>query len=209
VGVREWLIPQDQVFFDLFEELADTVVEAAELLVQVLETEKSPVECCPAMKEIEHRGDTITHRIYHHLNRTFITPLEPDEISSVASVLDDVLDCIEGSVQKMRVYGVEHPDDVMRQLAKLIQLSAVEVREAIFGLRTLKNPRDVDARVIEINRLENLADDVLGHAFMDLFRTNDPIRILKLKDVYEELERATDRCETVANIISDIVIRHT
>jgi len=209
VGLREVLIPQDQVFFDLFEELADIVVEAADLLVRFTESGTNPVECCPRMKELEHAGDTITHQVYYHLNRTFITPLEPEEISRLASVLDDVLDCVEGSVQKMRVYGVEESDDVMRQLAKLIQLSAVELQGAIRGLRKLKNAKDVSERVIEINRLENLADDVLGHAFMDLFRTNDAIRILKLKDVYEELERATDRCETVANIISDIVIRHT
>ncbi|MGD9936996.1 MAG: DUF47 domain-containing protein [Methanoregulaceae archaeon] len=209
MGLREVLIPQDRVFFDLFEELANIVVDAADLLVRFTEFGVNPVECCPQMKDLEHAGDMVTHRIYHHLNRTFITPLEPEEISRLASVLDDVLDCVEGSVQKMRVYGVEESDDVMRQLAKLIQLSAVELQGAIQGLRELKDARYVGERVIEINRLENLADDVLGHAFMDLFKTNDPIRILKYKDIYEELERATDRCETVANMISDIVIRHT
>lgn len=209
MGLREVLIPQDQVFFDLFEEMADTLVEAADLLVQFTESGANPVGCCPQMKDLEHAGDTITHRIYNQLNLVFITPLEPEEISSLASVLDDVLDCIEGSVQMMRVYGVEESDDVMRQFAKLIRLSAVEMQSAIRSLRKLSNTKDISARVIEINRLENLADDVLGHALSDLFKTNDALRILKFKDIYEELERATDRCETVANIISDIVIRHS
>jgi uncharacterized protein len=91
----------------------------------------------------------------------------------------------------------------------LIQLSAVELQGAIQGLRKLGNGKNIDARVIEINRLENLADEVLGHALSDLFKTNDAVQIIKFKDVYEELERATDACETVANMISDIVIRHT
>ncbi len=209
MGLREVLIPQDQVFFDLFEEMADILVEAADLLVQFTESGANPVGCCPQMKDLEHAGDTVTHRIYNQLNLVFITPLEPEEISSLASVLDDVLDCIEGSVQMMRVYGVEESDDVMRQFAKLIRLSVVEMQGAIRSLRKLSNAKDIGARVIEINRLENLADDVLGHALSDLFKTNDALRILKFKDIYEELERATDRCETVANIISDIVIRHS
>jgi uncharacterized protein Yka (UPF0111/DUF47 family) len=209
VGLREVLIPQDQVFFDLFEEMADILVKAADMLVQFTTSGANPVGCCPQMKELEHAGDTVTHRIYDHLNRTFITPLEPEEISRLGSVLDDVLDCVEGSVQMMRVYGVEESDDVMRQLAMLIQLSVVELQGAIKSLRKLGNGKAIDARVIEVNRLENLADEVLGHALSDLFKTNDAVRIIKLKDVYEELERATDACETVANIISDIVIRHT
>ncbi|NLX49595.1 MAG: DUF47 family protein [Methanospirillum sp.] len=209
MGLREVLIPQDQVFFDLFEEMADILVTAADLLVRFMESGAHPPECSQEMKDLEHAGDTVTHRIYNHLNRTFITPLEPEEISHLASVLDDVLDCIEGSIQMMRVYGVDEADDVMRQLAKLIRLSTVEVQGATRGLRKLSNGKQIAERVIEINRIENLADDVLGHALSDLFKTNDPVRILKLKDVYSELERATDRCEMVANIISDIVIRHS
>ena len=162
MGLREVLIPQDQVFFDLFEEMAEILVKAADMLVQFTESGANPVGCCPQMKDLEHAGDTVTHRIYDQLNRTFITPLEPEEISRLASVLDDVLDCVEGSVQMMRVYGIEESDDVMRQMAKLIQLSVVELQGAIQGLRKLSNGKNIDARVIEINRLENLADDVLG-----------------------------------------------
>jgi uncharacterized protein Yka (UPF0111/DUF47 family) len=209
VGLREVLIPQDQVFFDLFEEMAGILVSAADLLVRFTESGENPVGCCPEMKDIEHAGDTVTHRIYDQLNRTFITPLEPEEISHLASGLDDVLDSIEGSVQMMRVYGVEEADDVMRELAMLIQLSVVELQAAIKSLRKLSNGNDIAPRVIEINRLENLGDEVLGHGLSDLFKTNDAVRILKLKDVYEELERATDWCERVAFTISDIVIRHT
>lgn len=209
MGLREVLIPQDQVFFDLFEEMAEILVKAADLLVKFTGSGANPVGCCPEMKEIEHAGDTVTHRVYFQLNRTFITPLEPEEISHLASGLDDVLDSIEGSVQMMRVYGVEEADDVMRELARLIQLSVVEIQGAIKSLRKLSNGNDIGARVIEVNRLENLGDEVLGHGLSDLFKTNDAVRIIKLKDVYEELERATDWCERVAFIISDIVIRHT
>ena len=97
MGLREVLIPQDQVFFDLFEEMAGILVSAADLLVKFTEAGANPVGCCPDMKEIEHAGDTVTHRIYHQLNRTFITPLEPEEISHLASGLDDVLDAQRGA----------------------------------------------------------------------------------------------------------------
>ncbi len=209
MGLREVIIPQDQVFFDLFEQMADILVKAADLLVQSMSPGTNPVGCCPGMKDLEHAGDIITHQIYDQLNRTFITPLEPEEISHLASGLDDVLDSIEGSTQMMRVYGIEESDDVMRQLAKLIQLSVGELQGAIKGLRKLSNGKGISDRVIEINRLENLGDELLGHALSDLFKTGDAVRIIKLKDVYEELERATDWCERVGFTISDIVIRHT
>ena len=158
---------------------------------------------------LEHQGDQITHGIYEQLNRTFITPLDPEEISRLASALDDVLDYIDGSSEKMFYYGIENTDSHMVELAKLIHLSAVEIEGAVKGIRSIKDPRYIEERCIEVNRLENLADDVLAHAVMDLFRTTDAISIIKLKDIYENLETATDYCEDVANILSDIAIRHS
>jgi uncharacterized protein Yka (UPF0111/DUF47 family) len=209
VGIKEWVVPQDKAFFDLFDEMAGTVVAAADLLVDFVENFEDVKEKCRQVKELEHQGDDITHQIYEQLNRTFITPLEPEEISRLASALDDILDYIDGTAQQMYSYGIAETDDSMIQLAKLIQLSVVEIEKAVAGIRSIKDPGLIEERCIEVNRLENIADNVLGHAIMDLFKTNDAITIIKLKDIYENLEMATDKCEDVANVLSDIAIRHT
>jgi len=203
------VIPQDKIFFDLFDRMAQTVVSASDLLVEFIENFENVKDKCHRMKEIEHQGDEITHEIYEQLNRTFITPLEPEEISRLASALDDILDYIDGTAQQMYSYGITETDDSMIELAKLIQLSVIEIEKAVNGIRTIKNPVLIEERCIEVNRLENVADNVLGHAIMDLFKTKDAITIIKLKDIYENLEMATDKCEDVANVLSDIAIRHS
>jgi uncharacterized protein len=209
MGLRELLVPQDKVFFDLFEQQAATVKEAAYQLVGLTEDFTNVKEKRHAIELLEHKGDKHTHDIYQQLNRTFITPLDPEEISRLASALDEVLDYIDGSAEKMFYYGIDNTDSHMIELAKLIHMSTVELEGAVKGIRSIKDPRYVEERCIEVNRLENLADDVLAHAVTDLFKTTDAIQIIKLKDIYEHLETATDYCEDVANVLSDIAIRHT
>ncbi|MCK9630821.1 MAG: DUF47 family protein [Methanoregula sp.] len=209
MGLRELLIPQDKVFFDLFEKQAGIVKEAAWQLVALTEDFSNVKDKRHAIEKLEHKGDLLTHDIYNQLNTTFITPLDPEEISRLASSLDDVLDFIDGATEKMLYYGIECADSHMVELAKLIHMSSVEIESAVKGIRSIKDPRYIEERCIEVNRLENLADDVLAHAVTELFRTNDAIMIIKFKDIYEHLETATDRCEDVANVLSDIAIRHS
>ena len=209
MGLRELLIPQDKIFFDLFEQQAATVREAAYQLVGLTENFSNVKEKRHAIELLEHKGDKITHDIYQQLNRTFITPLDPEEISRLASNLDEVLDYIDGSVEKMFYYNIENTDSHMIELAKLIHMSTIEIEGAVKGIRSIKDPRYVEERCIEVNRLENLADDVLAHAVTELFRIDNAITIIKLKDIYEHLETATDNCEDVANVLSDIAIRHS
>ncbi|MDD3622855.1 MAG: DUF47 family protein [Methanofollis sp.] len=209
MGLKEWIVPQDKVFFDLFEKQADTVNEGAMLLHALVNDYVDVKNQCHRIKKIEHRGDEIAHQVYEQLNLTFITPLEPEEISRLATALDDVLDYIDGTTQQMYGYGVTETDDVMKELARLIYLSTQEIQTAVRLIRTMDDPRAVEKHCIEINRLENLADAVLADAIKNLFSTNDAITIIKLKDIYENLEEATDRCEDVANVLSDIAIRHS
>ncbi|MCG7854756.1 MAG: DUF47 family protein [Methanoregulaceae archaeon] len=209
MGLKEWLIPQDKIFFDLFDRLTAVVVLASYRLVDLVDDFSDLKSKVSQLEYLEHDGDKITHEIYEHLNRTFITPLDPEEISKLASALDDILDYIEGTAQKMYNYGITGTDAYMVELAKLIQLSVVELEDAVKGIRTMKNPHQIEHRCIEVNRLENLADDILAHAINDLFKTEDPIAIIKRKDVYEHLEIATDKCEDAANVLSDIAIRHS
>jgi len=209
MGLRELLIPQDKVFFDLFEQQAGIVKEAAWQLVSLTEDFTNVKEKRHAIELLEHQGDQLTHEIYDQLNRTFITPLDPEEISRLASTMDDVLDYVDGATEKMYYYNLESSDSHMIELAKLIHMSTVEIEGAVRGIRSIKDPRYIEERCIEVNRLENLADDVLAHAVTDLFRTSDAIAIIKFKDIYEHLETATDYCEDVANVLSDIAIRHS
>jgi len=209
MGLRELLIPQDKAFFDLFEKQAAINKEAAWQLVALTEDFTNVKEKRHQIELLEQKGDILTHDIYNQLNRTFITPLDPEEISRLASALDDVLDYIDGATEKMYYYGIESTDIHMVELAKLIHMSTAELESAVKGIRSIKDPRYIDERCIEVNRLENLADDVLAHAVTDLFKTTDAITIIKLKDIYEHLETATDYCEDVANVLSDIAIRHS
>jgi hypothetical protein len=209
MGIRELLIPRDTIFFDLFERQAGLLTEAAWQLVDLTENFTNVKEKRHEIEKLEHKGDQVTHDIYEQLNRTFITPLDPEEISRLASTLDEVLDYIDGAAEKMLYYSIESTDSHMIELAKLIHMSTGEIEHAIKSIRTLKDPRYIEERCIEVNRLENLADDVLAHALTDLFKTTDAIMIIKLKDIYEQMETATDNCEDVANTLSDIAIRHS
>jgi uncharacterized protein len=209
MGIKELLIPKDTIFFDLFERQAEIVKEAAHQLITLTEDFTNVKEKRHAIEQLEHKGDQITHDIYEQLNRTFITPLDPEEISRLASTLDEVLDYIDGSAEKMFYYNIESTDSHMIELAKLIHMSTSEIESAVKGIRSIKDPHYIEERCIEVNRLENLADDVLAHAVTDLFKTTDAIKIIKLKDIYEHLEIATDNCEDVANTLSDIAIRHS
>lgn len=209
MGIKEWVVPQDRIFFDLLAQQATVVLKASEELVTLVETNEDIPSRIRKIKDLEHEGDKITHEIYERLNVTFITPLEPQEISHLASALDDILDYIDGSARKMGYYQITESDAHMREFAKLIQLSVTELQEAVTKIRKIKDPQSIEARCIEVNRLENVADEVLAHAIIDIFNTQDPIRILKFKDIYDWLELATDKCEDAANVLSDIAIRHS
>ena len=209
MGLRELLIPHDKIYFDMFEKQAGVMKEAAWQLVALTEDFTNVKEKRHEIEKLEHKGDQITHDIYKQLNTSFITPLDPEEISLLASTLDEVLDYIDGATEKMYYYNIGTTDAHMIELAKLIHMSTSEIESAVKGIRSIKDPRYIEERCIEVNRLENLADDVLAHAVTDLFKTNDAITIIKLKDIYEHLETATDYCEDVANVLSDIAIRHS
>jgi uncharacterized protein len=209
VGIKEWLIPQDKVFFDLFERLARVVVMSAEELEAMVNNRTERVDSVKKIKDLEHQGDSITHEIYENLNRTFITPLDPMEISRLASALDDILDSIDDSAEKMINYDISEFDDFMQDFAQLIRLSVVQLECGVKTIRSQKGSATLDSCGIEVNRLENLADDLLARSIQLLFRGKDAIAIIKLKDIYECLETATDKCEDVTNVLSDISIRHS
>jgi uncharacterized protein Yka (UPF0111/DUF47 family) len=199
MSIKDRVFPKSTIFYDLFEQLAGAVMKGADELVALTENHEDIGSAARNIKAIE---------IYEELNVALITPFPPQEIVRLASSLDDILDYIDGTTRKMEYYKIKEADSHMRELAKLIQLSVRELVEAVMHIRLMKNPRYVEKRCIEINRLENIADEALALALTDLFETHDAINIIKLKDVYEWLELATDKCEDAANVLSDIAIRH-
>lgn len=209
MGLRDWIIPQDKVFFDLFEEQAEVIKKASVHLCAMIQTFEDPMNDCHKIKSYENQGDDITHSIYLILNKTFITPIEPEEISKLAKVLDDILDHIDDIARQLYTYNIEKTDNYMVEMSKLIHLQAEELVLVTGALRDLKNPGFITERCIEINRLENLADEILDRALRELFLSDDAIRIIKLKEIYETLEIATDLGEEAANVIGDIAIKHS
>ena len=209
MGMRDWIIPQDDQFFDLLEQSAQNVRAGAEHLVYTVENFENIKNKCHKMKALEHKGDDITHQIYQLLNKSFITPIEPEEISRLAASLDDVLDFIDSATRMMYLYGITQTDRYMVELSKLILVSTEELELAVKGIRDLKHAEIIEQQCIEINRLENLGDEVLGDAIKNIFTCSDALTVIKYKDIYEKLESATDKCEDAANVLSDIAIRHS
>ncbi|HJJ48157.1 MAG TPA: DUF47 family protein [Methanocorpusculum sp.] len=209
MGLKDIIVPQDKVFFDLFEQQTAVLIEACDKLVETFNDYTDISEKYRQMKEIEHKGDTITHKTFDELNRTFITPFEPEEISRLASALDDVIDFIDDGTRLLVVYDVKECDEYMKQFAACLREAADVINKGIHALRNLKEAETIKAASIDLHRIENVGDQLLTASLQELFKSTDPIRIIKLKDVYEKYEIATDKCEDVANIFSAILIRHT
>ncbi|MBI3596907.1 MAG: DUF47 domain-containing protein [Nitrospirae bacterium] len=201
------LIPREEKFFEMFEAAAQNIHRGAHLLKEMMETYRDPEKQAEAILQVEHQGDTITHDIVHKLNQTFITPIDREDIYALSSALDDVLDLIEAVSDRMIMYKIKTPTETARRLADVIFKSAEEI---VKGVGLLKAVGNVKPYCIEINRLENEADRISRDAVAALFdNERDPIMILKWKEIYEHLEEATDRCEDVANILENVVLKNS
>jgi predicted phosphate transport protein (TIGR00153 family) len=205
------LLPRDTSFFDLFDQLAGKVLDAARALEEMLERWDRLELRVREMKDLEHECDAITHRTFDKLNLTFITPLEREDIHELASRLDDIVDHIDSTASRLLIYGVKKPTDEAKLLAQVLTRTCIEVQKAVAGLRNLKDPALLSRISVEINRLENESDDILRLALKRLFerQNGDVLEVIKLKEIYEKLESAVDRCEDVANVIQAVVLRHT
>ncbi len=209
MGLKEWILPQDKHFFNMLENEAQNVLDGANAFFDMLKNYESIKEKQQKIKDIEHQGDDFVHEIFEELNKTFITPIDHEDISKLASAFDDVLDYIDGTATRLVLYEIEKPDENMIKLAEVLVKQTTELNIALSGLRDLNNSKEIEKRCIEVNRLENIADDIYKTSVAQLFKTKDAIEIMKLKEVYERLEFATDKCEDAANVISDIVVKNS
>lgn len=207
MDIKEWMTPQEKQFFDDLESEAENVLQGARAFRAIFDDFSRLADHRRRIKDIEHRGDEIVHHLYESLNRAFVTPLAKEDLSGLASKLDDVLDYINGAATRLAVYDIEKPTKSMVEFADLILQATEQLRAGMTAVRD-HNARDaVMSCTIEVNRLENVADDLLMTSLAEVFQSGDPVRIIKFKDVYEYLEIVTDRCEDVANILEDIVVK--
>jgi len=207
MNLKEMLLPREKVFFQLLEEESRNVLKGAQALNDMILNFENVSEKRKQIKEIEHRGDEIVHTIYERLRTTFITPIDRDEIGDLASLYDDVLDFIDAVAERLKLFEIQTPTEGMKKLAHVVLKSVEEIHVA-FGLIHEITAPDIEARCIEVDRLENEADGLLHESVAALFKTEDAITIMKLKEIYEFLETVTDKCEDVVQELRNIVVEY-
>ena len=204
-------IPREEKFFDLLEESARNVVKGANLLAELMNKWEDVESTIRHLKDIEHDGDEITHRIISQLHATFVTPIDREDIAQLAEYLDDVLDFIEEVAAHMLIYKVKRPSERAQELAGILVETASEVSAALPMLRRRDTLNKIPEHCMEINRLENESDAVVRAAMAELFSDQldlaGMIKWMKWRDIYDHIENATDRCEDIANILEGVMIK--
>jgi len=203
-------LPREERFFGLLRGGAELVLESAKAFVELLEHYEERKARAVGLKELEERGDQIIHDIMYNLHRTFVTPIDREDIALLAEHLDDVVDAIEEAAQMLIWYGVDAPTERMKEMGRIVLDSAQELMQAMDKLRFRgARLREMLPHCIEINRLENEADQANNKATAELFRNGwSPIDVIKLHDIYAMLEHTADLCEDAANVLEGIVLKH-
>lgn len=204
-----WFIPREESFFDDFERAARNAHEGACELLEFLEKHDNLLERAKRIKDIEHAGDRITHEALDRMNRTFITPIDREDMHELVVRLDDIIDLIDTAVNRMVAYKVSKPPPSAIELARCLKHSTQLIVEAMPLLRDMKNARALAEKTIAIQTQENEADRAMHEGLARLFETTEDARdIIKWKDILEEIESSTDRCEDVANVLDSIVLKN-
>ena len=205
-------MPHEERFFDLLNQSASTVREGADALLDFIENYTDVERKARRLKDIEHAGDEITHEIFGALNRTFITPLDREDIGTLAEALDDVLDWTEEVSRRMYIYKIDEPTDLARRFAKVIAEQALLIEQMVPLLVNAKRRADIEKSKQEIHRLENEADDLLVDALGTLYDNATDVpslaRAIRWADLYQILEGTTDKAEHVATVLQNIVVKH-
>ncbi len=202
------LLPREDEYFVLFAQMTEKIQNAASSLVEMLQEKPENFEAhIKRIKDLEHDCDELTHNVTVKLNKSFITPFDREDIYTLSVALDDVIDYIDAAARAILMYDIKEINEHTRRFAKVIQSLAIELHSAI---SMLEKPDGMNEHIVEIHRLENEADDIYFRAIGELFHNSiDAVTLIKLKELYEILENATDRCEHVANIVEGIILKHT
>jgi predicted phosphate transport protein (TIGR00153 family) len=203
------LIPKEEKFYDLFEELINKIEEGGKLFLDMVEEYEYPLPKITKLKELEHEADVITHRTYEKMHKSFLTPLDREDIYDLVNKMDSILDMIEASAARMNLYKVKKPTKVIIDQAKILNKAISKVKLIVYAMRDMKNSKMIIDACVEINTLENEGDIVLRTAMVDLFENEkDAIELIKWKEIFERIEESLDVCEDVSNIIEGIVLKH-
>lgn len=202
-------IPREEKFFDLFEELADKIEEGIKFFLDMVEKYDYSDERVVRLKEIEHEADIITHTTYAKMHKTFLTPLDREDIYALVNKMDSVLDMIEASAMRINLYKVKTPSEAIIKLALILDKAINKIKIIVHGMRDMKNATLILDACVEINTLENDGDLILRKTIAQLFENEkDVVELIKWKEIYERLEEAIDVCEDVSNIAEGIVLKH-
>jgi predicted phosphate transport protein (TIGR00153 family) len=210
MGILQYLLPKDRKFFPLFKQATENLVKGSKALVDMV---NAPVEkrkeLIKEIEQIEHTGDNITHMIFNELGRNFITPFDREDIHALTSAIDDILDLINGTAKRMEMYKVTEISEPMIMLSEIILKGSVELNVAVTNLEGMKRIDEIKEACVRINSLENNADDVFNLAIGRLFdEEKDAVKLIKIKEILQALETATDKCEDAANVIESIIIKY-
>lgn len=207
--MMSWFVPREAKFFEMFRDSANVIVEGATELTAMIDDLSRCEIRAKKIKEIEHKADKITHLAIESLHKTFITPLDRDDLYRLVNKMDDIMDYIDAASQRFHLYDIRTVTPEVRELGVIILRSVELVSKAVTGLENMKNSTEVIRNCIELNRLENEADHVMRSGMAKLFREDIGFKdLIKLKEILELLESVTDRCKDVANIVEGIVLDH-
>jgi predicted phosphate transport protein (TIGR00153 family) len=203
------MIPKEEKFFDLFDELANKIEEGGELFLEMVEHYEYSEPKIVKLKELENEADVITHKTYEKMHKTFLTPIDREDIYHLVNKMDSILDMIEASAARMSLYKVKVPAKEIIEQAKILNKSIKKVKYIVHAMRNMKNAKMIIDSCVEINTLENEGDIIMRMTMTRLFeQEKDPIELIKWKEIFERIEEAIDVCEDVANIVEGIVLKH-
>ena len=204
------LLPHDEKFYTFFEESAQNLVNAAKVMQELGSCKDEDYEkIVNQIHAFEHQGDIVAHKIFAELNATFVTPFDREDIHTLASALDDVMDYIDGSVSRFVLYKLKNCPKDMLTLMEILSKSVVELHKGVSLLRDFRKADQLQKVLEKVNEYENQADTVFENAIANLFEyEKDAIQIIKIKEIYVVLETATDACEDAANVMESLLIKH-
>jgi uncharacterized protein len=210
-SIMKFFLPKDRVFYSLFEEVSDKVLIMSRKLKELVNEPDfdKRATLINQIEELEHVNDDLTHKIFTELGRNFITPFDREDIHYLASSLDDIADYIYACAKKINFYRVNPNDPGIHKMADLIEQSSTQVRNAVMELRDMKNMRQITEALVKINSIENQADDIFDLSIERLFSTEpDAKEVIKMREIYQVMEIATDKCEDAANVIESIIVKY-
>ncbi|MCX6650180.1 MAG: DUF47 family protein [Methanomassiliicoccales archaeon] len=203
-----WLIPQEKKFFDMLVEQSANVMEGVKYLNSIMSNFTDLEQKALNLNRMENKGDNMVHHIHDELNKTYITPIDREDIVALTSSLDDILDCVDDVADKIVMFKIKEPTRSMVELVRNLTMAMEEVDTAVHTLKGMKDPKNTKSCCVEIHRLEHEGDTLYRKAIADLFDTEEAKDIIKLKELYTNIETAADRCEDVADVINGILIKY-